>query len=107
MTDFVTLYHPDTGGLQKAPAELQEHWATLGWRPVPGDLNLADAGAVDEFLAAPPDAPEGPPAKSGTKADWVAYAVTQGADPAEAEALTRDQLAEAYALAEPTIPKEN
>ncbi|GGN86359.1 hypothetical protein GCM10010112_67830 [Actinoplanes lobatus] len=42
---------------------------------------------------ADPDAPKRP-AKSASKADWVAYAVAQGVDPAEAEALTRDQLAE-------------
>lgn len=37
-----------------------------------------------------------PPARSATKADWVAYALTTGADRATAEGLTRDQLAEQY-----------
>ncbi len=38
-----------------------------------------------------------PPARSASKADWVAYAVAQGADQADAEAKTRDQLAELFA----------
>lgn len=33
------------------------------------------------------------PAKSASKADWVAYAVSQGADQEEAEGKTRDELA--------------
>lgn len=36
------------------------------------------------------------PKKSGSKADWVEYAVSKGADRAEAEASTRDDLAAAY-----------
>ena len=32
------------------------------------------------------------PAKSATKAEWVDYAVSQGADRDEAEASTKDQL---------------
>ncbi|MCM1941776.1 hypothetical protein NC239_26615 [Streptomyces sp. G3] len=41
------------------------------------------------------------PAKSASKKDWVAYAVSQGADEAEAESATRDELAEAYGDTEP------
>lgn len=37
------------------------------------------------------------PAKSGSKADWVAYAVSQGATEDDATAATRDELAAAYA----------
>lgn len=36
------------------------------------------------------------PKKSGSKSDWVEYAVSKGADRAEAEASTRDDLAAAY-----------
>lgn len=36
------------------------------------------------------------PARSASKADWVAYAVACGADVEEAEGLTRDQLVEEY-----------
>lgn len=36
------------------------------------------------------------PARNGSKADWVAYAVAQGMDQAEAEDLTRDDLADHF-----------
>lgn len=36
------------------------------------------------------------PKKSGSKPDWVEYAVSKGADRDEAEASTRDDLAAAY-----------
>jgi hypothetical protein len=41
------------------------------------------------------------PSKSASKKDWVAYLVSQGADEAEAESMTRDELAEAYGDTEP------
>lgn len=37
-----------------------------------------------------------PPARSASKTDWLTFALASGADQAEAEALTRDQLAEQY-----------
>lgn len=37
-----------------------------------------------------------PPARSASKADWVAYATAQGMDADEADKLTRDQLAERF-----------
>lgn len=37
-----------------------------------------------------------PPARSASKADWVAYAVAQGMDADDADKLTRDQLAERF-----------
>jgi hypothetical protein len=49
----------------------------------------------------PPAAPEPVvlerPAKSASKADWVAYAVAQGLDEEAAEKATRDELAAKYA----------
>jgi len=36
------------------------------------------------------------PARSASKAEWIAYAVTQGADQADAEQLTKEQLTEQY-----------
>jgi hypothetical protein len=39
---------------------------------------------------------DGPPAKAASKADWVAFAVAQGADEAEAEASTKDALIDQY-----------
>lgn len=48
--------------------------------------------------AEPPKEPEEPkaPAKSASKADWVAYAAAQGMEQADAEAMTRDDLAAKY-----------
>jgi hypothetical protein len=42
------------------------------------------------------DEPKPPPARSASKADWVAYATSQGMDADEADKLTRDQLAERF-----------
>lgn len=40
--------------------------------------------------------PEGRPKDYAPKPDWVAWAVTEGADEAEAEALTKNELIELY-----------
>ncbi len=56
---------------------------------VPGD-----GSEPEEFVA--PAAADGPPPKAGLKEDWVAYAVSQGADQAEAEASTKDDLVAKY-----------
>jgi hypothetical protein len=37
-----------------------------------------------------------PPARSASKAEWLAYALTQGTDEATAEQLTKEQLTEQY-----------
>jgi hypothetical protein len=39
---------------------------------------------------------DGPPAKAAPKADWVDYAVAQGADAEEAESLTKQELVDLY-----------
>lgn len=44
----------------------------------------------------PVEEDSGPPAKSATKAEWVDYAVANGADRDEAEAQTKDELIAAY-----------
>lgn len=49
----------------------------------------------------PQEAAEQMPRKSASKADWLAYAIAQGVDADEAEALNRDQLVELF-----TTPKE-
>lgn len=36
------------------------------------------------------------PAGNASQSDWAAYAITQGADPGEAEGMTRNQLREQY-----------
>ncbi len=51
----------------------------------------SEAPAVEET----PPAPE-PPTRSATKAEWKAYAISQGIAEADAEVMTRDQLAEKY-----------
>lgn len=48
----------------------------------------------DEGTSGPGDIT--PPARSASKAEWVAYALRQGADQDAAEQLTRDQLIEQY-----------
>lgn len=50
---------------------------------------------LDEPAADEDDEPK-PPARSASKADRVAYAITQGVDAEEADKLTRDQLAERF-----------
>ncbi len=67
-----------------------------------GDKGAVDARETDAGDTSPdPGGDQGPaaleePKKSGSKADWVEYAVSKGADRAEAEAATRDDLAAAY-----------
>lgn len=46
-----------------------------------------------------PGPPTKAPAKADSKAAWVAWAVVCGADPEEAEALTKADLAEQYGAA--------
>lgn len=73
-------------------------------RPAPGsDEETALAALADDPASGwsriddqPPAEPARRPAKSASKADWVAYAVTQGATEADATAATRDELAALY-----------
>ena len=51
-----------------------------------------DANGVPQRRADEPTAP----AKSDTKTAWVEFATTQGADPAEAEAMTKADLISRY-----------
>lgn len=76
---------------------------------IPGGFNdercdqLVKEGFLEKVKAEPTPAPVAPavPAKSASKGDWVAYATDEarGADrltPEDADAMTRDQLAEKY-----------
>jgi hypothetical protein len=59
--------------------------------PVPPPFTVVDPDDVDG---------DGPiPAKSATKDVWIAYAVSQGADQADAEAATKDDLIATYGSA--------
>ena len=57
---------------------------------------VADGVVADATPAAAADDTDKAPGKSASKATWVEYAVSQGMDATEAEALTRDDLAEKF-----------
>lgn len=62
---------------------------------------VVDAGPVVGDAADPVDDVDGDgpiPPKSATKDVWIDYAVSQGATPEDAEALTKDQLIEQYGV---------
>jgi hypothetical protein len=59
------------------------------------DLVAYYRGEGATVTGVPGETVEGP-AKSAPKADWVAFAVAQGADEADAEALTKAELVEQY-----------
>lgn len=68
-----------------------------------GELNLSDPGSAErgkaeagEESAASSEGESSAPAKSDNKAAWVDYAVTQGAERSEAEALTKAELTDRY-----------
>lgn len=82
MSQFVDVIAKSTGGRQVIPAEWLDH-------PILGaDFVLADDAG-------------GRPARNASKADWVAYASSQGLPPDEAESLSRDELAALY------VPQED
>jgi hypothetical protein len=65
-----------------------------------GPLGLSDPGSVDAVETGDAADPDGEttsaPARSAVKADWVDYAVSQGASRDEAEGMTKDQLTDRY-----------
>ena len=64
--------------------------------PVPA-ANVQEHGyVVGRQVARVDEETTGAPARSARKADWVAYAVTLGADQAVAERLTKTQLIDTY-----------
>lgn len=72
-------------------------------RITPGDVAVEDTDAQEaketahaEDTILDEDHGDGPPAKSANKPDWVAYAISRGADPTEAEDATKNQLIEIY-----------
>jgi hypothetical protein len=58
------------------------------------DAGTGNWSRVDEAAPAP-DAPK-QPAKTASKGDWVDWAVSQGAERAEADKATKDDLIKAY-----------
>jgi hypothetical protein len=64
---------------------------TISW------LNDEQTGHfLAENLVEESDGGDQPPAKAASKAEWVAFAVAQGADEAEAEGLTKPELVDLY-----------
>jgi hypothetical protein len=67
---------------------------------VPDSVHVAEVVApghiFDEPAADPVTDVEGRPAKVAPKAEWVDYAISQGADPKEAEATNKADLIELY-----------
>lgn len=61
-----------------------------------GDKSVTEHGDKGAGGNDPDDAPLEEPKKSGSKPDWVEWAVSKGADREEAEASSRDDLAAAY-----------
>lgn len=62
--------------------------------PDMGPLGLSDPGSVEQGAEGAEASEE--PAKSASKASWVDYAVSRGADREEADAMTRSDLIERY-----------
>ena len=78
---------------QSVLVEGEEH-PSMPEDPDMGPLGLSDPGSVEQGVAAAENA--GPPARSSSKATWVDYAVSQGANRDEAESMTRADLIEAH-----------
>jgi hypothetical protein len=99
VTTPVPGFNGDLGGLQfrdgKATADSDVDAAALayarrhgyGVEPVKGSKTGPSAGSGGDV-----ERPKG----NASKAEWVAYAVAQGADEAAADAMTRDELADKY-----------
>lgn len=77
---MATIYHPDLDRAVDVPDRHVAIWEQRGWRQAPAEV------------------PEGPtpPAKSASKADWVAYAVSQGLSPENADGATKDELIDRF-----------
>lgn len=61
-----------------------------------GTIDIEDNERARQLIRAGHIEPTRVPAKSATKAEWVDFAVSQGADRTEAEASTKDALIETY-----------
>lgn len=77
---LLTMTHPKAGSGKTTLEAFRRIWEPKGWR-------LADAPDTQSPAA---------PRRSASKRAWVAYAVDQGMAPSDAEALTRNQLADQY-----------
>lgn len=62
----------------------------------PGSVEMGQREATEAASTATEPSTGGPPAKGASKTDWVAWAVSQGMDEAEANALKKDVLIKRY-----------
>lgn len=74
MAKFVELKRPSDGAVTRQPESTARVLIQHGW--------------VDVHAT--------PPARSAPKQEWVDHAVAQGADPAEADAASKDDLIGTY-----------
>lgn len=93
---------PPKAGTYEAEVEL-ERARTEGMDFARGGFPTGSEGdelVADDGSGGPAAGPEGsadePPARSASKAEWVDYAVSQGADRGEAEAMTQKELVATY-----------
>ena len=65
--------------------------------PAPGLVEVKEPVTPGPTVTEPVKPPAvAEPSRGGSKADWVLYAMSKGAVQAEAEALSRDELAKQY-----------
>lgn len=102
MTDFVikplVLVPDETGAIQYLyQGSVVPSYVGADRRKVLRDEGyIAAEGAAVPVASPSQPADDAKPAKSGSKADWKAYALSQGMSEEEAEAATRDDLAAKY-----------
>lgn len=88
MAELTRIQHPDAEGylittVDALPAREADGWHAVG-------TSWPDTEPEPAFD------PDAAPSRSARKDAWVAYAVAQGADRDEAEAMTRSDLIDAY-----------
>jgi hypothetical protein len=66
---------------------------SIAWLSPEQKAHFLAENLVEEGSSADSD---GPPAKTAPKAEWVAFAVSKGADGDEAEGLTKQELQDLY-----------
>lgn len=69
--------------------------AVIGWLDDAQKQRFVDEGLVKTVDGGSSN-DDGPPAKTAPKADWVAFAVSKGADEVEADGLTKSELVDLY-----------
>lgn len=81
---------------QQGKIHYQYEGAIIPWLSDEQADHFLAEGLVEESDVELGGGEDSPPAKSAAKAEWVDFAVSQGADQEEAEAMTKDDLIELY-----------